>query len=50
VITDNPGRTEFTQIGSTQTNYSGPSTEEIEEMREIFKAAGIDVLKYRAFL
>ncbi len=49
VITDNPSRSGFVALRSAEPKATGPSGEEIEEMREIFEAADIDTAKYRIF-
>jgi hypothetical protein len=50
VVTDNPARHEFVSIMNFETSRTGPpSDHEIENIRELFIHAGIDVSKYRAF-
>lgn len=47
-ITDNPGRYGFTELCSDSANCSGPTGDEINQIRQLFKEAGITTSNYAA--
>lgn len=47
-ITDNPGRYDFTELCSDSANCSGPTGDEINQIRQLFKEAGITTSNYAA--
>jgi hypothetical protein len=48
-ITDNPSRNSFTGIADQYGIGSGPTDDEIERIRELFRIAGINISKYNVF-
>jgi hypothetical protein len=47
-ITDNPGRYGFTELCTDSANCSGPTDDEIDQIRQLFKEAGITTSNYAA--
>jgi hypothetical protein len=47
-ITDNPGRYDFTELCADSANCSGPTGDEINQIRQLFKEAGIKTSNYAA--
>ncbi len=48
-VIHNPYRTQYTTIGTSVTDTTGPTDEEIQEIREMFEFAGIEISKYHVF-
>jgi hypothetical protein len=47
-ITDNPGRYDFTELCTDSANCSGPTDDEINQIRQLFQEAGITTSDYAA--